>query len=269
MPNYIVNKLTVTGSKWELSTVQRFVRLGNSPFSLQKIVPMPMQLNLHVDDTIKLLAYIYETKYGIVYAQSHPLDDDDRRLLGVPENAALTQRDLAEIRLQCKRNHFTDWSLQFHLDDDIGNLLQEQHRMRDKLKYHVFRDEQEMLIAQTNLYIQNFDRFLNGSWYDWCLENWGTKWEIDPLDISFSEGKDSLCYRFISANSAPDSAIRKLSKQFQELLFELKFSDSDYANDNYGFCSFEGGQQTTHAVTDKGQFFKDVLGEGYDAFEKQ
>ena len=46
------------------------------------------------------------------------------------------------------------------------------------------------------------------NWYDWNNENWGTKWDVEDLDIDYSEinGKGYISAHFESAWDAPREA---------------------------------------------------------------
>ena len=46
-------------------------------------------------------------------------------------------------------------------------------------------------------------------WYHWCIENWGTKWELSELDIEYDE--EVLELTFSTAWSPPEGVMQKLS----------------------------------------------------------
>ena len=52
-------------------------------------------------------------------------------------------------------------------------------------------------------------------WYNWCVENWGTKWDVTCEDVMVRE--DTLSTTFNSAWSPPIEAYNKL----QELGFVI------------------------------------------------
>jgi hypothetical protein len=61
------------------------------------------------------------------------------------------------------------------------------------------------------------------NWYDWALENWGTKWgAYDGYKIS----DDSVFFN--TAWSTPFSAMETLSSQFPEVEITVKFADEDF-----------------------------------------
>lgn len=62
--------------------------------------------------------------------------------------------------------------------------------------------------------------FLSG--YDWCLENWGTKWGCYN-QAPVSRLKNGVKYYFDSAWNPPKEAIEKISKIFPTLIFSLRY----------------------------------------------
>jgi hypothetical protein len=73
-----------------------------------------------------------------------------------------------------------------------------------------------------------------GNWYDWRIENWGTKWDVeaslddDQLDLSVPQ----LVYSFSSAWAPPGQWVITISSQFPLLVFRLEYGESG--------CDFEG-----------------------------
>ena len=59
------------------------------------------------------------------------------------------------------------------------------------------------------------------NWYDWCLKNWGTKWDIDADLVS--EDDDMLEYIFDSAWSPPVKWLEKVAKLYPDLKFNLRY----------------------------------------------
>jgi hypothetical protein len=62
-------------------------------------------------------------------------------------------------------------------------------------------------------------------WYDWRLENWGTKWDLDG-DITLMEKKDN--YRFYTFNTAwdgPYAWLEECARKFPMLTFKMYSCD--------------------------------------------
>ena len=63
--------------------------------------------------------------------------------------------------------------------------------------------------SQTDKLIEHYIPFPNGEWdYNFCVENWGTKWDI--CDQSFELCKDSVSGGFTTAWSPPIGFYQKL-----------------------------------------------------------
>jgi hypothetical protein len=62
----------------------------------------------------------------------------------------------------------------------------------------------------------------NSGGYEWCCENWGTKWGLYDCALLY-EKKSSVKYRFLSAWSPPLPVIKKMSELFPELRFTLRY----------------------------------------------
>jgi len=91
-----------------------------------------------------------------------------------------------------------------------------------------------------------------GEWdYDWCVQNWGTKWDIEPQEhpnmeedwfIEYDEywaGEQekvikTMLYEFETAWSPPFGAIHGLAKTFPNLLITLTYSEA-----GIGFCGYQ------------------------------
>lgn len=61
---------------------------------------------------------------------------------------------------------------------------------------------------------RNLELYGNKDWYDWCLDNWGTKWDVGGDDGLMQKLDDNtLQASFESAWSPPIEAYRKLTEQ--------------------------------------------------------
>ncbi len=68
------------------------------------------------------------------------------------------------------------------------------------------------------------DGFNQGG-YDWCINNWGTKWGFYNVELVDSED-GQLSYNFNTAWAPPIPLIRKMGELFPELKFKLKYYES-------------------------------------------
>jgi len=57
----------------------------------------------------------------------------------------------------------------------------------------------------------------NSGGYEWCVQNWGTKWNFGDVEIQDKE--NALDYSFTTAWSVPMPILFKMSKMFPNLIF--------------------------------------------------
>jgi hypothetical protein len=93
----------------------------------------------------------------------------------------------------------------------------------------------------------NLEKHGCGSWYDWNINKWGTKWDIDCTDCSPAVKSAQLGYWYItyyfdSAWSPPVPVIKKISAIYTRLTFTLTYAEQ--GNDYEGRVTFEDGVQT-------------------------
>ena len=79
-------------------------------------------------------------------------------------------------------------------------------------------------------------RFGSDNWYDWSINNWGTKWP--PLSVVLVNSKifhitpskptQNIVYGFDTAWSPPEPIIAKMSKMFPKLRFKLEYWEAGY-----------------------------------------
>ena len=77
------------------------------------------------------------------------------------------------------------------------------------------------------------------NWYDWALDNWGTKWDVYSVGKWYKQ-KNKASITFQSAWSPVNKVIQVLSGRFHELTFNLKFSDE--GGFFLGYNTFSEGQ---------------------------
>lgn len=112
-----------------------------------------------------------------------------------------------------------------------------------------------------------YEKYGKNNWYDWSIENWGTKWNAydfeefyDPFDLG------ELGVIFNTAWSMPEPIIQKLSEQYPECIFKLYWADEDLGQ-NLGMIVFQNGKQIElyepEGGTDEALRFACVI-KGYD-----
>ena len=93
-------------------------------------------------------------------------------------------------------------------------------------KYRVM--DEAAAIARKNKDWSVKDGFNSGG-YEWCLENWGTKWGIYNADVvkeKFKGKRSQVNYIFNSAWSPANLIIHAMSERYPELRFKLKYYES-------------------------------------------
>jgi len=79
-------------------------------------------------------------------------------------------------------------------------------------------------------------------WYDWCCDNWGTKWGAYDTILT-DDGK----LLFQTAWSTAPNVFAKLSELFPEVKMVIDYADEDIGS-NVGQLTYLGGMLTTEIV---------------------
>ena len=62
-------------------------------------------------------------------------------------------------------------------------------------------------------------------WYHWCIENWGTKWEPDMLDVDGDQDSEMLEITFNTAWSPPEGVVEKMREKYPKLTFQCFYDE--------------------------------------------
>ena len=61
-------------------------------------------------------------------------------------------------------------------------------------------------------------------WYHWCIENWGTKWDVSELDIEYADD-EILELTFSTAWSPPEGIMQELRDKYPDLGFSCFYDE--------------------------------------------
>jgi hypothetical protein len=73
--------------------------------------------------------------------------------------------------------------------------------------------------------LKNEPTIRKGSWWDWRVQNWGTKWEPSDVVI-YTQTKNILEISFETAWSPPIEWLEKVHQDFPDLIFDLEYEES-------------------------------------------
>ena len=77
-------------------------------------------------------------------------------------------------------------------------------------------------------------------WWNWRVNNWGTKWSVNSDNIELEEKKGSLTYRFETAWAYPEPVIQRLSEMFPDADILLSFYEPGCIG--RGSVTYKGGE---------------------------
>jgi len=90
-------------------------------------------------------------------------------------------------------------------------------------KAHLSGDREDP--EESCLSFKNFIPYPNGVWaYNWCVSNWGTKWDACDPYLEDGGGQDIL-YSFSTAWSPPTPVVRKMIETYPELSFSHYYEE--------------------------------------------
>ena len=85
-----------------------------------------------------------------------------------------------------------------------------------------------------------YEKYGATSWYDWRIQNWGTKWNAYCTTTGDMDDENTYTIYFQTAWSHPYPVLEKLVSMFPELEFDYKFADEDFSYNTGTGCGSEG-----------------------------
>ena len=62
-------------------------------------------------------------------------------------------------------------------------------------------------------------------WYHWCIDNWGTKWEPDMLEVDGDQDSEMLQIEFNTAWSPPQGVVEAMREKYPKLTFQCFYDE--------------------------------------------
>ena len=123
----------------------------------------------------------------------------------------------------------------------------------DALSAFMETEEGKSLYELGGRCISNKRRYKAMTWYEWCNENWGTKWN----SCDNNSDLEARTIIFSTAWSCPIPIVIALAKKFPDIDFVWKYADEDtgsntgkitYKDNNLDITEFENGSAEAYAM---------------------
>lgn len=206
MPNHVANVIKMEGIKnLPLFSVDDD---GKQYFDFSKLIPMPESLNVESgSSTNESIVYFLAEKCTIPIGC---LEDGKKEMLKKVVDNMFCQGELA-------------WAKEL-----FQRVMQ---RMYGETEYR-----KNKLYENGKTYISNYQNYGYTTWYDWCCNNWGTKWNA----YSFELWNDDTI-KFDTAWSCPEPVIQKLAEMYPKAIIEHWWADEGCGS-NSGYKTYENGE---------------------------
>ncbi len=209
MPNWVRNIITAKAETIEKIKEKYF---ENGELSFEKVIPMPKTLMLESGSrTDRAIYYAYSKKDEKEQEKIREILRNHKGILGEDYTKFITRFSKERI---AKIEEFAS-------------------------EYEPSSQEKELGIETFeelgNTYINNIKEYGFPDWYDWRVENWGTKWDASQIDCN----ENSITFN--TAWSSPSKILIALSKALKDDEIEVKFADEDYYSDNNGILHLRHG----------------------------
>lgn len=124
-----------------------------------------------------------------------------------------------------------------------------------KRTYDMSAEEKEELYEKGRIYVSNIRNYGYATWYHWCIEHWGTKW-----NACFNEQEDEDTIIFKTAWSNPEPFMLKLSERYPEAEIEHWWAGEGMGI-NAGYRVYQKGQ-IVH-----GGYYDSYSNEAYETYD--
>ena len=161
---------------------------------------------------------------------------DFNKIIPMAESLNITAGSVTDKGLKAYRE-FID-ILQFdgaNKDIDLLNIPEEKEKIF--LGHRTDITEEDWIAGRQAF--RNILQYGAPTWYEWSINNWGTKWNaydcVEFIDIS--EDHNEICFN--TAWSAPHPILAALARMYPEIEIEHEWADEDFGH-NLGSVKYKG-----------------------------
>lgn len=225
MPNYVNTIINLHGKNEDIKNVLSLVKSDDNDFDFNRIIPMPESLNIEASSgaEIGLFAVISDDF-------TKPFEDVEKIIDSNPAYKKFLHNMFVSFRELYERDK------KWWYDEKQSEFVKRNRDLGLKSK-------------------NNLDNFGYANWYDWCINNWGTKWNSFNANIE-------LGYSVIVSFSTVWDCPYRILEKFADICAEYNVTfDGIYADENAG-CN-TGSFDSETGVTQ----FKDMSPEALNAYD--
>lgn len=116
-------------------------------------------------------------------------------------------------------------------------------RIKSNLKAFENKDNFQEIINLGKKYLSNYKKYGYCNWYKWCINNWGTKWNVEnDCNVDYNPETKEYTITFDTAWSCPIHILEKYSELCEDGELNWMYYDEDY--DGHIFVTKDDGQLT-------------------------
>lgn len=195
MPNYAWNRMSMKASDYK-KYVEGIDENGNPTVDFNVLIPVPKCYTEYSSDTYTDRCFVY-------YISDRLSKDWDGT---AKEIRKLLPNDPA-WRFCAFDSAYSNLLHRPMRDEELDNAYEFGKRIAENIKEHGSKD-----------------------WYDWCCDNWGTKWNAFDVEVEDIDEENDICwFKFTTAWCPPEGWIKELSKHCDFTLnCEVEGSDTRY-----------------------------------------
>lgn len=165
---------------------------------------------------------------------------DFNKVIPMPESLNIESGSIELVAIDAINRKLNERMYHYHPKNSYPLLSNAE--FAKKLK--VFKKTEKEMLELGLQYITNLVRYDATTWYDWCCDNWGTKWNAYCDEVI-----DEDTVSFETAWCSPIPVIRKMSELYPKLGIEHWWADEDMGI-NDGHIIYHDGKVTEELVED-------------------
>lgn len=215
MPNHITNRITIQAEGKQLEDILDTIKndeIGRGSIDFNKLIPMPKSLDIMSGSETDRAISIYLTAIN-----------PEKPNMGCSK---VRPYELIALEQGLNRHkHFASYK---------GDLSQD--KIAEYTQYHP-------ISHYLNLGKSAVDNFLQHgaiTWYEWCINNWGTKWNAYGYDYMDYHPKENVLEYNTAWSNVPE-ILQVLSEKFPNVEFRYEYADEDIGV-NVGRLDFLNGE---------------------------